>query len=62
MLTVFEDVSKGRYVRTAVTSGRDNTKGKPMHHKALERIEGNLTVDGELQCITRLSHLRSEAC
>ena len=48
MLTVFEDVSKGRYVRTAVaSSGRDNTKGRLMHHKALERIEGNLAVDGE---------------
>ena len=58
MLTVFEDVSKGRYVRTAVaSSSRDKSKGKLMHHKALERIEGNLSVDGEL-CITRLASFR----
>ncbi len=58
MLTVFEDVSRGRYLRTAVSSSnRNHTKGK-LTHKALERIEGNLTVDGKR--VTVISMLRNE--
>ncbi|XP_072026862.1 ATP-binding cassette sub-family D member 2-like [Amphiura filiformis] len=48
MLTVFEEVSKGRYTRTGVSSSKKhNTQGKHTH-KALERMEGNLTVDGKV--------------